>query len=189
MTLSRFEFCLSFQINISCCEESFVNVCVHRADRHIKFRVICKDLIRGLPLLNQWRYDLVFLMELVLGHIYSRTRRYQQFTIFSVSSTAVVIVFMCNRAVIYLFRAAIANIWSFVQSFTAFFFKVLAGLITCRTWGTFNATEKDFSTGIGLLTMVTMNAKVLCVIKSTFVIPIWKSMRTDFFRYSCWIFT
>lgn len=106
---------------------------VHRADRHIQFRVICKDLIRGLPLLNQWRYNLVFLMELVLGHIYSRTRRYQQFTIFSVSSTAVVIVFMCNRAVIYLFRAAIANIWSFVQSFTSFFFKVLAGLITCRT--------------------------------------------------------
>lgn len=103
MTLSRFEFCLSFQINISCCEESFVNVCVHRADRHIQFRVICKDLIRGLPLLNQWRYNLVFLMELVLGHIYSRTRRYQQFTIFSVSSTAVVIVFMCNCAVIYLF--------------------------------------------------------------------------------------
>ena len=103
MTLSRFEFCLSFQINISCCEESFVNVCVHRADRNIQFRVICKDLIRGLPLLNQWRYDLVFLMELVLGHIYSRTRRYQQFTIFSVSSTAVVIVFTCNRAVIYLF--------------------------------------------------------------------------------------
>lgn len=106
---------------------------VHRADRHIQFRVICKDLIRGLPLLNQWRYNLVFLMELVLGHIYSRTRRYQQFTIFSVSSTAVVIVFMCNRAVIYLFRAAIANIWRFVQSFTSFFFKVLAGLITCRT--------------------------------------------------------
>lgn len=106
---------------------------VHRADRHIQFRVICKDLIRGLPLLNQWRYNLVFLMELVLGHIYSRTRRYQQFTIFSVSSTAVVIVFMCNRAVIYLFRAAIANIWHFVQSFTSFFFKVLAGLITCRT--------------------------------------------------------
>ena len=76
MTLSRFEFCLSFQINISCCEESFVNVCVHRADRHIQFRVICKDLIRGLPLLNQWRYNLVLLMELVLGHIYSRTRRY-----------------------------------------------------------------------------------------------------------------
>ena len=133
MTLSRFEFCLSFQINISCCEESFVNVCVHRADRHIQFRVICKDLIRGLPLLNQWRYNLVLLMELVLGHIYSRTRRYQQFTIFSVSSTAVVIVFMCNRAVIYLLRAAIANIWRFVQSFTSFFFKVLAGLITCRT--------------------------------------------------------
>ena len=64
---------------------------VHRADRNIQFRVICKDLIRGLPLLNQWRYDLVFLMELVLGHIYSRTRRYQQFTIFSVSSTAIVI--------------------------------------------------------------------------------------------------
>ena len=130
MALSRFEFCLSFQINISCCEESFVNVCVHRADRHIQFRVICKDWIRGLPLLNQWRYDLVFLMELVLDHIYSRTRRYQQFTIFSVSSTAVVIVFMRNRAVIYLFRAAIANIWSLVQSFTSFFFKVLAGLIT-----------------------------------------------------------
>lgn len=103
MTLSRFEFCMSFQINISCCEESFVNVCVHRADRHIQFRVICKDLIRGLPLFNQWRYNLVFLMELELGHIYSRTRRYQQFMIFSVSSTAIVIVFMCNSAVIYLF--------------------------------------------------------------------------------------
>ena len=33
-------------------------------------------------------------------------------------------------AVIYLFRAAIANIWHFVQSFTSFFLKVLAGLIT-----------------------------------------------------------
>lgn len=130
MTFSSSELCLSFQINISGCEKSFVNVCVHRADRHIQFRVICKELIRGLPLLNQWRYNLVLLMELVLGHIYSRTRRYQQFTIFSVSSTAVVIVFMCNRAMIYLFRAAIANIWCFVQSFTSFFFKVLTGLIT-----------------------------------------------------------
>ena len=52
------------------------------------------------------------------------------------------------------------------------FFKGLAGLITGRTRGAFNAAEKNFSTGIGLLTMVTMNAKVLCVIKSTFVIPI-----------------
>ena len=38
-----------------------------------------------------------------------------------------------ERSVIYLFRAAIANIWRFVQSFTSFFFKVLIGLITGRT--------------------------------------------------------
>ena len=63
MTLSRLELCLSFQINISGCEKSFVNVCIHRADRHIQFWMICEDLIRGLPLFNQRRNDLVFLMK------------------------------------------------------------------------------------------------------------------------------
>ena len=48
-SLNTFLNAMTFQINISCCEESFVNVCVHRADRHIKFRMICKDWIRGLP--------------------------------------------------------------------------------------------------------------------------------------------
>ena len=140
MALSRFEFLPVFQINISCCEESFVNVCVHRADRHIQFQVICKDLIRGLPLLNQWRYNLVFLMELVLGSYLFRTRRYQQFTIFSVSSHG-----RCGNEYLCAIDAAIANIWRFVQSFTSFFSKVLAGLITCIGHeGALKWPQKDF---------------------------------------------
>ena len=62
MTLSRFELCLSFQINIFGCEKSLVNVFIHRVDRHIQFWMICKNLIRELPLFNQRRNNLVFLM-------------------------------------------------------------------------------------------------------------------------------
>ena len=49
MALSRFEFCLSFQINISCCEESFVNVCVHYLEEH--------DLIHYVEWLSEVEHD------------------------------------------------------------------------------------------------------------------------------------
>ena len=45
VALSWFEFCLPFQIHISGCEQSLIDVCVHGADRHIQFRMIDQDLI------------------------------------------------------------------------------------------------------------------------------------------------
>ena len=73
---------------------------------------------------------------------------------------------------IYLLAASITYVRGMVQTVTVLPFKVRTGLVAGRAGSTLDTAEKDFSTGIGLLTMVTMNAKVLCVIKSTFVIPI-----------------
>ena len=73
MALSRFEFCLSFQINISCCEESFVNVCVHRADRNIPSRTNLAGFLKiklrasGLRVVYQLRRTETEMLVIVIG--------------------------------------------------------------------------------------------------------------------------
>ena len=53
MTLTRFEFHLAFQINITRREQSLVQIGIHSSDRKIQFRMVGNDLIWGLSLFNK----------------------------------------------------------------------------------------------------------------------------------------
>lgn len=46
--LPWFEFHFTLQINVSCCENSYIEVGVNAAHRQLQFRMVCNDLIRSL---------------------------------------------------------------------------------------------------------------------------------------------
>ena len=41
-----------------------------------------------------------------------------------------------------------------------------------RQGGTFDTAENDLATGIDFFTMISMDAKVMCIVKTAFVIPV-----------------
>lgn len=82
-------------------------------------------MIRGLPLFDQRRNDLILLTQLPFGHVDSDSGIPKLFPILSVRKPGIVIVFMGNRTMIDLLCAAIADIRSFVQSAATFFSKSL----------------------------------------------------------------
>lgn len=87
---------------------------------------------------------------------------------------------MGNRAMIDLFRAAIANIWCLIQTLAAFFFEILASLITSWTGGALNATKKNLSAGVGFLTIVAVDTEIFCIVKGTLVVPVGETVRPYF---------
>lgn len=94
---------------------------------------------------------------------------------------------MGNRTVIDSFFTAIADIRSLIEPIAAFFYKILAGLITGWAGCTFYSTENDLVAGVRLTTMITMDAKVVSIIKCPFMIPVTQSVQLNFFRNRCWI--
>src|SRR5690606_22869096 len=76
---------------------------------------------------------------------------------------------------------------SFFTALAAFFYKILAGLITGWAGCTFYSTENDLVAGVRLTTMITMDAKVVSIIKCPFMIPVTQSVQLNFFRNRCWI--
>lgn len=77
---------------------------------------------------------------------------------------------MGNGAVVDGFRAAIANVRSFVKADTTFPDIISTGLITDGTGGTLDVAESDFATCICFLTVIPMNTEVVCIIKGAFVV-------------------
>lgn len=133
-------------------------------------------MIRGLPLFDQKRNDLILLTQLPFGHVDSDSGIPKLFPILSVRKPGIVIVFMGNRIMIDLLCAAIADIRSFVQSAATFFFKVFAGLVTGWTGSTFHTTKDNHPAYIRLSAMITMNTEVISIVKSTFVVPVRQSV-------------
>lgn len=60
--------------------------------------------------------------------------------IFPVCKTCIITVLVGNGTVINPFVTAVADIGCFIQSTTALFYKILAGLIAGRSGGTFDTT-------------------------------------------------
>jgi len=83
---------------------------------------------------------------------------------------------MSNSTVIDSFITAVTDIRSFIQPIAAFFYEILAGLITGWTGGTFDTTENDLVAGISLTTMIAMDAKVMCIVECSLVVPVTKSV-------------
>ena len=99
-------------------------------------------------------------------HVYTGSGTGKLFTVFSISKTCIVSVFLGDGAMIYLFCAAITDIGRLIQSFALFLHKILASLITGGAGSAFYIAENDFPA------MEAMNTKVMGIIESTFVIPV-----------------
>lgn len=87
---------------------------------------------------------------------------------------------MGNGAVVNGFRAAIANVRSFVKAVAAFPDIISAGLITGGTGGALDVAENDLATCICFLTVIPMNTKVVCIIKGAFVVPVTEPVKLNF---------
>jgi hypothetical protein len=110
-------------------------------------------------------------------------------SIFPVSEFGIVSIFVCNRTVVDLFITAVADIRSLVQTFTTFFLEIPAGLVTGRTGSAFDPAQDDLVAGIGLFAVVSVNTKVMGIVKRAFMIPVGYPVSFDLFRDGCGIFT
>lgn len=84
--------------------------------------------------------------------------------------------------------ATIADIRGFIKSAAAFPLKIGADLVAGRARSAFDTTDENLSTGIGLFAVIAMDAEVLCIVKSTFIVPVRQTMCLDFFRDGSRIF-
>lgn len=134
--------------------------------------MVRNNLMRRLSLLNQRTDDSVFLLKLTFGHADTRAGFSKAFPVFAVSKSGIVSAFVCNGTVGNLFVTAITDIGNFIESVTAFPFKVGTSLVAGRAGSKLDIAKNDFSTGIRFFAMVTVNAKVFGIIKGTFVIPV-----------------
>jgi hypothetical protein len=69
---------------------------------------------------------------------------------------------------------------------TSFFDKVRTCLVAGWTGGTFDTAENDLATGIDFFAMISVDAKVMCIVKTAFVIPAFvipvaEPVQPDFF--------
>ena len=140
-----------------------------------------KRQIWRLALKNQGRDDHIFLMQFVSGHVYTGSGLRETFFVFAISKNRIIAVFVGNCAVIDCFWTSVAHIRCFIESSAAFFNKVRACLIAGRTRGAFDATENDLATYIDFSTMISVDAKIMCIVKTTFVIPVADPVQPDFF--------
>ena len=69
----------------------------------------------------------------------------------------------------------------FIESVTSFFDKVRTCLVAGWTGGTFDTAENDLATGIDFFAMISVDAKVMCIVKTAFVIPVAEPVQPDFF--------
>ena len=79
---------------------------------------------------------------------------------------------MSDGTVIDGFWTSIADIRGLVKSVTPFPDKISTGLITGGTGSALDVTEDDLATYICFLTVIPVNAEVVCIIKSAFMVSV-----------------
>ncbi len=183
------ELRIAFQVDIPGCKDSLIDVGVDGTDGHIQFGMVCHDLIGRLSLINQMGYQLVFLNQFGLSHVYAVSGRGEGFLVFTVCKTSIVDILVCDGAFMNSLFTAIADIRSFIQAITAFADKVSASLVAGRTGGAFDATKDDLATNICLSTVISVDAEVVGIVESALVIPVAESVPFDLFRNGRGIFT
>ena len=188
MAFAGFEFHLTFQVNVPGSKKPFIQIAVKCPDRHFQLRVVCDDLIRGLPLCDQRGDDHVFLSQFMLCHVDTGAGIRNHFPVFSVGEFRVMAVFLCDRAAVNGFCAAVADIRCFIEAAAPFLLKVRTGLVAGGTGGAFHITEDDLTTHIRLPAMVTVDTEIVCIIKSAFVVPVIQAVSSYLFGNRCGIF-
>lgn len=96
---------------------------------------------------------------------------------------------MGDGAMIYGFRASIANIRCLIEAVTTFPYKIRTGLVTDGTGSTFHITENELTAHIRFPAMIAVDTEVVGVIESAFMIPVTKTVSPDFFGDGGRIFT
>ena len=82
---------------------------------------------------DKWSYDLVFSMQFLPGHVDTGSGIAEKFSVLSIRESGIIPIFLSDGTMVDLFGTAIANVRCFVQTATAFFFEILASLVTGRT--------------------------------------------------------
>ncbi len=182
MALAWPELCLAFQVDVPGSKEPLVDIVIDRADGHVQFRVVCHDLVRGLPLIDQMGYQFVFLRQLGFCHVYAVSGSAESLFVFTVGETCIVHILVCNSAFMDCLVAAIADIRGLVQPSAAFSDKIAACLVAGRAGSAFDPAEDDLATDIRLPAMVSVDAEVVGVVESTLVIPVAEAVLFDLFR-------
>ena len=168
-----------FQVDVPCGKEAVIQIGIKGPDRHIQFRVVCEDLVRGLSLRDQRGNNHVLLMELMFCHVDTRAGIMKTLPVFPVSKPCIITVFMGDGTVVYGFGTSVTDIGSLVKTAAALLYKVRAGLVAGRTGGAFHLTEDDLMTHICLSAMVAVDTEVMGVIKGAFMIPVTKAVGPD----------
>lgn len=135
-----------------------------------------------LSLLKQRSDNQVLLMQLAFCHVNSGAWVAEFFTVLPVRKSGIIFIFVCDSTVVDFLVATIADIRGFIKSAAAFPLKIGAGLVAGRARSAFDTTNENLSTGIGLFAVIAMDAEVLCIVKSTFIVPVRQTMCLDFFR-------
>lgn len=115
----------------------------------------------------------------MLGHADAGTGVMQAFPVFPVSKFCIVAVFMGDGAMVDGLGASVADIRSFIETVTAFPYKVGAGLVAGRTGGAFHITKHDLMAHIRLPAVIAVDAEVMGIIKSAFVTPVTEAVGSD----------
>jgi len=84
---------------------------------------------------------------------------------------------------------AIADVGSLIQSATAFFHKIPAGLVAGWAGSTFDPAYKNLVADIYFSAVVPVNAEVLSIVEGALMIPVRGTPGFDLLRDGGWIFT
>ena len=88
---------------------------------------------------------------------------------------------MGNGTMIDFHWTTIAYIRCPIKSAAPFLFEILTGLVAGWTGCAFDTAENDLATGIDFFAMISVDAKVMCIVKTAFVIPVAEPVQPDFF--------
>ena len=117
----------------------------------------------------------------MLCHVYAGSGFGETFFVFTISKDSIIAILVSNGAVVDCFCASIAHVRCLVKSIASFLNEVRTSLIAGWTSGTFDTAENDLATGIDFFAMISVDAKVMCIVKTAFVIPVAEPVQPDFF--------
>ena len=95
---------------------------------------------------------------------------------------------MCDGTEVDLLTAPVADIRCFIKPAASFPLEIRAGLVAGGTGSTLDTARNDLSTSIRFLAVIAMNAEVLRIVESAFMIPVGEAVGFDLLRNGSWIF-
>ena len=137
------------------------------------------DLIRRLSLEHKRRDDTILFTPFMTRHVDPGAGINELFAVHPVGVYGIVSVLARDRAPADRLRAPIADIWCLIQTVAALPDKAGAVLVTDSTGTALNATENDLVAYVGLLAVVSMDTKIMCIIKRALAIQVVCSVESD----------